>query len=695
MTSDYYDLTDTTTVPFTDNFSRPRIQEVEDWCEDSLHLQFETKDALWHRRVGQTCYGEREYSYGIESFKASLQMSPQNPVSLEGLARCLDQEEKYADACEKMMAAIDILGKHEQTDLAVLSAKCVELAEWYDRKLRQPDKALASVKEAISKMRQEPRLHASLLKLYLTNSRHEDATKLLHEFFDEGKQDYAAIIDQILVCILMDYEPPKLFAACLFLLHGQAEAQKSVVQALRTASDKAKKADDTDEQMTLLLFEGIAMYHFVDGKEILHEKALALWNKCLELSHHEDWSWSRATAFDLLCVHHFNHARILDESQHRQGHLESLRGVLDQDKSTAPITAAASSLASYYAVDDRSQALDILRSSVDHASTILSDENDENDWEGFLTLAAALLHSGDESNAFIAFHFLLPGTNAGNLLSWLLDFESEPTKSVAADLVSLTLRSCQEDAHLHEQLIFALHIVYDRLRTASASPSDMVGFHIEDTHGQSYESPFTRQMDEHMTADPITESEDPANLADLSETPAETTAEGLDLDKKLEPEEVPDTDSVEAYREIQEKLEQWLQCKNYLPFQYVYDGCEKIWNFENAMHICKYCLYRAYCDDCLADLREDKLASHSFSGLLCSRDHEWLRLPKWEKEEFITAFQGNVVLPGYNDSGETTLVPVAEWFSTIKKEWGIKEDKIDGREEPLDADLSPPYLLMM
>lgn len=528
-------------------------------------------------------------------------------------------------------------------------------------------------------MPQEPQLHFSLLKLYLTNSRQEDATNLLYEFF--GEEDHTEFVDQILVCILMDDEGPEFFSACLYLLRGHPEAQKSVVEALETAGRKAEEAEDMDQLMALLLFEGVAIYHFIDDREIPHEKAITSWNKCLKLKYQGEWPWFRDAAYILLCAHHFNHARSLDEPQHKQSHIASLHDLVGEDMSSAPIAVAASYLASYYAIDNIPKARGILQQGIVHASIILSDDIDENDWDGFFALAAVLLHCGDETNALVAHQFLLPGPAAGNLLSWLLEFDEEPTRDIATDLVRDTLRGCQRDAQLHDQLNFAHQLVQHRLTTAYQTSSTGGELHTEDHDEHSSISTCISEVNGGMTPEPTMESLASTSLehlsADLLDSQTHPTAEDFDLDKKLDLKEEPESHILEAYREIQARLEQWLRCKKYGSIYYTCDGCGKMWNLENAMNVCKYCHFRRFCDDCLADLKADELSSRSFLGLVCSRDHEWLKLPRWEKEQFLAAFQGNVMLPDRQNTKETTLIPVDQWFASIKKDWGIKEDKKD------------------
>ncbi|KAK6208207.1 hypothetical protein LQW54_006988 [Pestalotiopsis sp. IQ-011] len=358
--------------------------------------------------------------------------------------------------------------------------------------------------------------------------------------------------------------------------------------------------------------------------------------------------------------------------------------------SSAPIAVAASYLASYYAIDNIPKAREILQQGIVHASIILSGDIDENDRDGFYALAAVLLHCGDERNALIAHQFLLPGPAAGNLLSWLLEFENEPTRSIATDLVRDTLRGCEKDAQLHDQLNFAHRLVQHRLATAFKTSSTNSDLDTEDTDEQFYKHDYISEMNEEMTPEPITDSLVPTSLehlsVDLSESETHPTAADADLDEKLDPKEDSELHTVEAYREIQAALRQWLRCKKYGPFHYTCDGCEKIWNLENAMNVCQYCHFRRFCDDCLADLKADELSSRSFLGLVCRRDHEWLKLPKWEKEQFIAAFQRNAILPDPQNAQETTLVPVDQWFASIKKDWGKKDDNKDMNTAQMDAD---------
>ncbi|KAM0415858.1 hypothetical protein ACHAPT_013169 [Fusarium lateritium] len=106
---------------------------------------------------------------------------------------------------------------------------------------------------------------------------------------------------------------------------------------------------------------------------------------------------------------------------------------LVEREASSRITRCNAYLASYYAdvVKDAAKARAVLRTSFESAAQMLSDDDDDNDWEGYYHMAFVLTHSGDMLNALSAFSLLFPKPSGTNVLSWILEFEEGPVKTLS------------------------------------------------------------------------------------------------------------------------------------------------------------------------------------------------------------------------------------------------------------------------
>ena len=97
-------------------------------------------------------------------------------------------------------------------------------------------------------------------------------------------------------------------------------------------------------------------------------------------------------------------------------------------------------------------------------------------------------------------------------------------------------------------------------------------------------------------------------------------------------------------------------------------GCNTFMPVENAYWFCKVCYDIGFDDECMENLRRGTLDHY-----VCSRDHQWLRIPSWV-EEFQAIGKGRVRVGGEFEDGKRIggqIVPVGEWLDMIREKWGI------------------------
>lgn len=132
-------------------------------------------------------------------------------------------------------------------------------------------------------------------------------------------------------------------------------------------------------------------------------------------------------------------------------------------------------------------------------------------------------------------------------------------------------------------------------------------------------------------------------------------------------------DGTQGLEEVRQRLHLAVSVVDRLSDSHRCDGfCNRPWNHENALYLCRYCYDTAFCEDCLAKLKRGERL-FSFGGFLCNKNHDWLYLPKREKREWLECLKGNVRVGGKFEGGvhvNGELVAVSKWLDNLKREWG-------------------------
>jgi len=106
-------------------------------------------------------------------------------------------------------------------------------------------------------------------------------------------------------------------------------------------------------------------------------------------------------------------------------------------------------------------------------------------------------------------------------------------------------------------------------------------------------------------------------------------------------------------------------------------GCGMVWTYADDFYICKTCADIEFDFKCL-----EKLRAGTLKRVACSRDHDFLHLPPFSKEEYQKVGKGNVrvggtLVDGTRQGGE--IIPIADWLQSLRDEWDIpKETSVTG-----------------
>ncbi|KAJ4352115.1 uncharacterized protein N0V89_007461 [Didymosphaeria variabile] len=99
---------------------------------------------------------------------------------------------------------------------------------------------------------------------------------------------------------------------------------------------------------------------------------------------------------------------------------------------------------------------------------------------------------------------------------------------------------------------------------------------------------------------------------------------------------------------------------------YVCDNCNTTWdNMLADCWDCKHCLCVQLCTPC-----HEKLLADEISPLVCSKEHEFLYLPKYDEEKWSSLPDDSIVVGGKS-------IPREEWLKQFRERFEVKQEDID------------------
>jgi tetratricopeptide (TPR) repeat protein len=268
-------------------------------------------------------------------------------------------------------------------------------------------------------------------------------------------------------------------------------------------------------------------------------------------------------------------------------------------------------LGCYYAsVGDNASAKKLFLNDFMTALGLLSDEPEWNDYQGYLYLADILMHSGDNLNALSAWSLIVP-TDVDLAAMVLDEWKDEPLKTIAKDLREYIPSGIQTASTARETFLRMIEVLEKEIAETSAQE--------------------TRELNDQLR-------EDALNLARVRLK-----------DKLPEPSDgSPREGSLTLF------------C----------DGkCDVKWSYADDLYSCKSCPDVQFCKDC-----RDKLKAGKLQLFICSPDHDWLHIPKWDDEEYVKVGRGKVKVGGTWDGEkrvEGEVVTIEAWLDSLRDLWGV------------------------
>lgn len=659
------------------------LTNVLEWCKGIVSIISDEDKALMNERLGETYFAEKKLSKAIESYNYAISLASPDWESLEGLANALAGDEQYENACQTMEKALEIIINEDSPDKnSLLSANYSQLAEW-QLELKQPIRAVKYLERAIGVTPEEDNFYFEILTIYLLNDLINDTVGFVRDLvMQDNVRNGVSLFGRVIDLMADDFRAGTLFGALFGALADEREMLTSAHHEIDYAIDRARINGRMDNTANLPLFKGVAIYRYGPDESTRAQQAIRCWEQSLNvelsssyrrnLSSYFWWKYPHIISSAWLCEHYFSEARKLKnpDPQDLNPYLEKMKRIIEMEASYN-MTASNMFLMSFYAraSRDTEATKKVSQVHIEAAFDMLSDDINQNDWEGYTQLGSVLTHCGDDINGLYAYLIPLPELAKGPIAWWVLDFETGEEQKLSHELVTAMERNVT-GRFTTDKIEFILKRI-DRAISEIGDSTD--GATCETTDQEYSESP---NHETHFTPGDSAESTCNEQIVVSSgfimKGSDSTTDKATRLTTNGKSERMA---AKAAYERIRHRVQEWSNvpkskgtCRC--------DFCHKLWNFENAMNSCKYCFNTAFCDECLKKLKAGKIKITAID-IQCNSDHDWLRLPRWNKDMYLRSLKKTVCVGGQFDIegrpvGGTT-VPVTQWLAGLKEQWGISE----------------------
>ena len=617
------------------------IYRAVNWVEEELKIT--AKDALWFERLGDTFLAFEFLDEAQAAFLDSKSLPDAHwkaPISLGGIHSVRGEFEMALKETEAVME--DLRARHKSAGVPGTSPvdllRVLRLRAWchFKSKPSNVESAVALYQEILEIDPDDYYSQWRLFRILIDANRLSDALQPLRAFTAQpankiGELDQLAkmlfhFFSDVSVDFLWSIETFDL----LVLVTTNDPLSALILERLKKSIDMATKENNTSALEVLLLLQGIALFqHNLDSAD--QKDAIASWKKCCSLGfkREADYGGDRRSLFTItqatkrITYYHYESARKGGiDAQQNIAELQEFYGEAQKIYWTArPVVCA---LAAYYASSDspektRNLLLDDMKTALD----LLSDDDPDNDFQGYLWMAEVMVHAGDDLNALSAWSLLVPDD--------VDEHESNDSDDVTE--ASDDKRSAGDSNSSDEDQD-------DTQETDSDNEKEQVENDEESANEEAADDSSQKSLESTISSTPKTTDPSPANgvVPELA---------------------IPETNSVDSSPKARTG-----KLNNYCD-----GGCGTEWAYTDDLYVCKICSDTQFDLGCL-----NKLRAGTLKKVVCSRQHEWLHLPPFSDEEYQKVGKGNVrtggtLVDGARQGGD--IVPIAVWLDAIRAQWGI------------------------
>ena len=355
------------------------------------------QNAYWHRRLAKVYRDAAYVNAAIREFNISIKMDGQDWAALQGMAYCYEKRKEYTSAIEWNYKALASLPQESRMEKAEILQ---EISEWKSL-LEDKDGAIEASHAAYSLLPQDSQ--TSVVHLSVLEENHE--FQMIMDFAAELETTHSDQEDENMLTVLFvdSWGTAQAIIGNAARRLGRIDL---VEQPMRNALAAAERSKDSYQQH--MCFLGLA--NFLNKYAYKMDEAIEVYETALErFSTQIDYEFTM-TMRDNLCQLYFHKAKAAEcagsDFDHWVSKLERAAKISNTQGVKVGSAYASPSLVLglWYRLHGKEQEakLCFLPQILDGIDT-LTDDDPENDMDGYMTLAITLLKAGDRRNAGAAF----------------------------------------------------------------------------------------------------------------------------------------------------------------------------------------------------------------------------------------------------------------------------------------------------
>ena len=396
------------------SYNSERVMKAADWVQSTLGIQ--EYESLWFERLGLTYGRLEEFEAAIAAFKKAKDFPDVHWKVNEGLAMAYAGSQKYHLACREMEIVFTNFRSKNTLEYEEREQFLSDLQSYAGWKIdsKRPQDAFSAYEEALKLNPFNYEICCLLLGVLekvKDNSRTRDFFTRLNSQVG-NKEDWNRLAD-LLYYVATDHGSPHDAFIAITRLARQTNLSENILADFDAALKIAERDKSTYSHGCLLLYKGILQARqYEEGKAM--KSALACWEQCRALLRASEWDDSSARFYADHLISGFHCKKAVAAWKKNESdafHLKKLEAIsgLSYGHLTFPLFENVCLLgACYLACGQSDRTKKLFLPHMEYAIDMLSDDDPDNDADGYVYLADVLLHSGDDMNALSAWSLVGP-----------------------------------------------------------------------------------------------------------------------------------------------------------------------------------------------------------------------------------------------------------------------------------------------
>ena len=371
-------------------------------------------NSLWYERLGETYHSCDEIDDAVTCFKKAQSFSDSSYKAAEGLAQCLGLLKQFDPAISTLRSAMIQLQREDNLQESERTKRTfqgwLQIAQWHNE-LNHYLAAMDCYGKAFFLKYDDDEVCCCVIKSLVATGQDNQLRQSLSEMM--GRKASSSNTTQVISVLQRLVEDPdygRYFQGILTVTSGTALFE-DVIDQMKIGYEIAEKEGHVTYQAILMLYYGLARYHYDTSPSKNPAVAKEIWEQCSDLSRKDRRSWKLAEVYQCsvvwLALFHYRAA----VSRMDQYHVKSLESIVkDNENSSFSYYDHKIYLTCYYAhvVKNKEKARGTLLKELKEGLDWLSDDEDWNDNPGYFRLGDVFAHTGDDLDALSALSMLRP-----------------------------------------------------------------------------------------------------------------------------------------------------------------------------------------------------------------------------------------------------------------------------------------------